>query len=275
MASLLQNVGKLYSASSSLPDYNVEGENIVLLHVSDIHLNPEAWNLMAQVVKEFGVQAIMDTGDISDHGTAFEDSFLTQIPKFKIPYIYVRGNHDSAHTQSVISSFKNAKVLDKGEIYNFRGLKIAGYGDPQFTPDKSLVFDLSKTENGIKDFALALRKNPADLALVHDPAFSTGLDGLVDLILAGHLHKRNTGYLPKGSILMIEGSTGGSGLRMLTDKKIPDPLTATILYIDKNSHRLKAYDEITMGGLGSASIQIARKTGDQVKPMKKPPTLND
>ena len=94
---------------------------------------------------------------------------------------------------------------------------------------------------------------------MHDPTPANLLDGVANYILAGHIHRRTVTDLPLGSLLMTQGSTGGSGLRMLTNKEVADPLMATILYFDKKTRTLKAYDEVTMGGLGSASIQISRK----------------
>lgn len=259
MDNLLENVSKLYSASSNLPNYHVSPETVSLLHVSDIHLNPEAWNLITQLVREFKIDAIIDTGDISDHGSVYEDSFYTEIPKLKIPYFYIRGNHDSIHTQEVIAGYPNARVLTSGEIVNFQGLNISGIGDPRFTPDKTKNIIDKKVTEAVAEFAKKIKGREVDIALMHDPAPANLLDGVASYILAGHIHRRTVTDLPLGSLLMTQGSTGGSGLRMLTNKEVADPLMATILYFDKKTRALKAYDEVTMGGLGSASIQISRK----------------
>ncbi len=57
--------------------------------------------------------------------------------------------------------------------------------------------------------------------------------------------------------MLVEGSTGGAGLRGLEGDQ-PTPLECTVLYIDRQTHKLQAYDEITVGGLGTSSVRIDR-----------------
>ena len=70
---------------------------------------------------------------------------------------------------------------------------------------------------------------------------------------------------------MVQGSTGGAGLRGLQGE-YPEPLTCTVLYLDRDTGVLRAYDEITLGGLGETEVTIQRtvvprgrdrRTGDQ------------
>jgi hypothetical protein len=56
---------------------------------------------------------------------------------------------------------------------------------------------------------------------------------------------------------MVEGSTGGAGLRGL-EGEYPEPLTCTVLYLDPRTGALQAYDEITLGGLGETEVTIQR-----------------
>jgi hypothetical protein len=56
--------------------------------------------------------------------------------------------------------------------------------------------------------------------------------------------------------LMVEGSTGGAGLRGL-EKEKATPLTLSVLYFDEN-HQLKAYDDIQLGGTGESNIEMQR-----------------
>jgi hypothetical protein len=55
----------------------------------------------------------------------------------------------------------------------------------------------------------------------------------------------------------VEGSTGGAGLRGLQGE-YPEPLTCTVLYLDRGTGELRAYDEITLGGLGETEVTIQR-----------------
>jgi hypothetical protein len=63
--------------------------------------------------------------------------------------------------------------------------------------------------------------------------------------------------LDGGTRLMVEGSTGGAGLRGLQGEE-PTPLTCTVLYLDPDTGELQAYDEITLGGLGETEVTIQR-----------------
>jgi hypothetical protein len=76
-------------------------------------------------------------------------------------------------------------------------------------------------------------------------------------VLAGHTHARKASVLEGGTRLMVEGSTGGAGLRGLQGEK-PTPLTCTVLYLDRATGALRAYDEITLGGLGQTEVTIQR-----------------
>ena len=266
MAKLITNVSAIYSMADSLPVAVKSEEAITVLHISDLHLNPEGWDLVDSLVKQFGVDLIVDTGDISDHGTSIEDYFLNHIATYKIPYLYIRGNHDSQHTQDVITSFPNTIVLDKGNVKTVGGLTFAGYGDIRFTPDKSKdsAPDLLVQASG-ENFASNIAGKEVDVALIHDPQVALKLDGLVPLVLAGHLHKQKVSILPKNTFLLVEGSTGGSGLRALGNSKTATPLQASVLYFDKKSHKLTSLDEVTMGGMNNPSVIINRKIVEQLK----------
>ncbi len=60
----------------------------------------------------------------------------------------------------------------------------------------------------------------------------------------------------------MQGSTGGAGLRALEGDD-PTPITLTVLYLDRTSGALQAYDEITLGGLGDNEVRIARVVAPQ------------
>jgi hypothetical protein len=76
-------------------------------------------------------------------------------------------------------------------------------------------------------------------------------------VLAGHTHERDVSVLDQGTRLMVEGSTGGAGLRGLQGED-PTPLSCTLLYLDRTTGELTAYDEITLGGLGQSEVTIER-----------------
>ncbi len=258
---LVANVGSLYSTISALPSPGGTDETVALLHVSDLHLNPAGFDLMRQVVDQFQVDGVLDTGDITDWGSAPENQLIGSVGQLGVPYVYIRGNHDSAATAALIATQPNATVL-AGTATTVAGIEIVGVADPRFTPDKTTGDDdtgddvLVQTGVTLAEVAEEQPTRPA-IALVHDPKQAPPLDGVVPLILAGHTHERNVSELEDGSRLMVEGSTGGAGLRGLQNEE-PTPLTCTVLYLDPDTGALRAYDEITLGGLGETEVTIQR-----------------
>jgi hypothetical protein len=115
------------------------------------------------------------------------------------------------------------------------------------------------------------------------------LGGEVPLVLAGHTHRARQDRIdpippeegeaddeaatsttttqsdggqsieaaPEETLLLVEGSTGGGGLRALQGDE-PVPLTASVLYFDPDTHRLLAYDAVTVSGLGGTGATITR-----------------
>nr|WP_258016579.1 metallophosphoesterase [Streptomyces sp. AJS327] len=323
LARLMTNVTKLYDAASTLPAYQPKPDTTRVLHVSDIHLNPAAWTIITSLVKQYEIDVIIDSGDTMDHGTAIENGFLDAIPELGAPYVWVRGNHDSATTQKAMERLarRTAKeasprrdtasgtprgqpggradppadtpgsptdhpthghrgegderegdgerkkrspvyVLDEGVPMNVAGLRLAGWGDPQFTPDRSVVpaGDPAEREAG-QNLADALRAQktagtPVDIAVAHNPVLARETDGQVPLVLAGHVHRPKTEVLEQGTRLKIEGSTGGGGLRAVEGAE-PEKVLASVLYLDRRK-QLQAWDQITLGGLGRSTAEVSR-----------------
>ncbi|MEV1167616.1 metallophosphoesterase [Nonomuraea sp. NPDC049784] len=272
LTKLVTNVSKLYDTVSTLPLYDTNPRTIRVLHVSDIHINPIAWNVIRSLKDQFGVDMIIDTGDISDHGTKAENKFVDEIGRLGVPYVYVRGNHDSMTTQKAVEKQKNSIVLDN-TTETVAGLKIYGLGDPRFTPDKSVATDSDPAV--LSQFArshLGQVGNP-DVIAVHDPDVGQGFSGVAPMILAGHTHARKTTLLPSGTRLLVQGSTGGAGLRALEHAQ-PTPVQASVLYFDRETKRMQAWDDITLGGLGEQSVYIQRHVEPDPQRMISPEPAN-
>ncbi|HEX8626813.1 MAG TPA: metallophosphoesterase, partial [Catenuloplanes sp.] len=265
---LVSNVSRIYTTVSTLPVYQPAARTTRVLHVSDLHLNPTAWSMVSSVVTQFDIDLVIDTGDITDWGSEPEASYVNSIAQLKVPYVYIRGNHDSRLTQEAVASQPNAVVLDN-TIATVGGLTIAGIGDPRFTPDKQTSPADEKADTGRfrsdgLRLAATVRQSakPVDLALVHDPAAALSLAGACPLVLSGHTHQRDVRSLEVGpgqppTRLMVEGSTGGAGLRGLEGEE-PLPLALSVLYFDEQ-RVLKAYDDIRVGGTGQAQVTLERK----------------
>jgi predicted phosphodiesterase len=285
LADFVDSVTSLYALGSRLPGSvggAAKGDVITVLHVSDIHDNPLGFDLMARLVSQFDVDIVVDTGDITTNGTALEGTQLNRIGALKVPYVFIRGNHDSASTQASVAVQPNAVVLDD-QVQDVDGLTFAGIGDPRFTPvegpaapdrEQAVASD-EQLAATIRTYDQAHPLEPVDLALVHDPQAAAPLAGVVPLILAGHLHKREV-RTQGGTKILVEGTTGGALLTsdglIKAEAGEAVPLTASLLYFARTGAergRLLAYDDVTVGGLGLTSVSIQRtvlRPGDIARP---------
>ncbi len=271
LAALVTNVTRLYAATSTLPVYQPDPSTIRVLDVSDIHDNPAAWNIMHSIVHQFAVNFIIDSGDLTDHGSSPENSIASEISTFHIPYVYIRGNHDSRGTRHAVARQRNAIVL-AGHVVTVDGLRIIGVGDPRFTPnlDVQVAGEAAVAAMGQRLAAAALASVPApDIAVVHDPVEAQPLAGVVPLVLAGHIHRRVSWMLSKDTRLFIQGSTGGAGLRALQASP-PTPIECSVLYFDRATGQLRAWDDITVAGLGGTAAQIQRHLASNTAPIGGP-----
>jgi predicted phosphodiesterase len=259
LGKIVGNVTKLYATASGLPTFTPQDDTVRVLSVSDLHLSPSAYDVMKPVIDQFGIDVVADTGDSTDYGTAAEAGYVAQIGALGVPYVWVRGNHDSAATQAAVAAQPNAVVLDGPDVVTVAGLRFLGRGDARFTPDK-------RTGDDEEDLTLlhlrgdlmrtnALAGKP-DVVLAHEPATAERVVGAAPLVLAGHEHKRSA-QTRDGTLYLIQGSTGGAGLRSLESAE-PTPITMSVLYLDPVTKRVLARDDITLGGLGLSSAQIER-----------------
>ena len=262
LVELVANVATLYDAAQGLPSIDPGDDTIRVLHVSDVHNNPQAFDLMRELVDQFDAAAVLDTGDITDWGSEPEAQLLSAIPGVGVPYVWVRGNHDSMQTQAAVATQPNAVVLDGGGA-DVAGLRIWGIGDPRYTPDKDQPTGADVEQEAAEAFApvvderLADDEDEADLVMVHDARAAADLGGDVDLVLSGHTHRAREGRIGRATRLLVEGSTGGAGLRGL-QREEPVPLTCSLLYFDPVTRALVAYDRISVKGLGQAGVTIER-----------------
>jgi predicted phosphodiesterase len=269
LARIVGNVSALYTTTSHLPVLP-DGHLVRVLHISDLHLAPQSWGVIRTVAKQYDVDVIVDSGDITDHGTKAENRYVDEIRHLPVPYVWVRGNHDSMVTQAAMRRLRNVTVLD-GKPRTVAGLRFLGAGDPTFTPDKSTTPDEEQVVAGAEALAKKAQADGGnDVVVYHDPVADKLFDGNASMVLSGHLHYRKVTRGAAGTWLMQQGSTGGSGLRALEPKQ-PAPIEMSVLYVDASTGQLQGYDDIKLGGLGLASAQITRQvvndpTGAQAAP---------
>ena len=288
LADLVQSVTTLYALGDRLPTFDPGSDEdvVTVLHVSDIHLNPLGLDLVGRLVRQFKVDAVVDSGDLSTWGSTAEQSFGGRIGSLGVPYVFVRGNHDSSGLAASVARQRGAVVLD-GNVRTVAGLRIAGMADPRYLPAEGSADTIGKgaVADSVQRLADVVQQYddshvgaPVQLAVVHDPTRLDALLGRVPLVLAGHMHARDVS-LRDGTRVMIEGTTGGAGitsagLQRLTDGK-PVPLQATLLYLRRSgpdAGQLLAYDEVSVGGLGLTSVSIDRTSvrSDEAAPTPTP-----
>lgn len=256
---VLQGAARVYTSiqSSSFG----EGDEIKVLHISDIHLSPLGMEFAQEVAGAFDIDMVVDTGDITSFGTPIEQLILSDIASFGRPYLFVRGNHDSSALQEAVRRIPNAIVLD-GQSQVVKGLSIYGRGDPVFTPNKLTAVDDAKLAERIRAdgpgilFDVTHLTRPPDIVAVHDDRMAEAVAGYTPLVISGHFHKPSARVVD-GTLYLRVGSTGGAGANVFTQVG-GVPLSAEVLYFSRESpHTLVAYDLIEQSP-ESGSLTVRR-----------------
>jgi predicted phosphodiesterase len=264
-------IGPVREATDRIDDFRVELERIVtgavraytsirlagvggeatirVLHISDVHLSPLGQEFAAQVARGFEVQAVIDTGDLTSFGTRPESFVLGSIRELGLPYVFVRGNHDSRALEAQMASLGNVTVLD-GDSVEIAGLTIYGLGHPEFTPNKEAAVtdrefaESARAQGGRIVADVEALPRPPDVIAVHDDRMAEAAAGLVPLVVSGHFHE-TTATARHGTLFLRVGSTGGSGFTIFTEEG-GIPLTVQVLYFEPGPEpQLVAWDVIT------------------------------
>lgn len=195
-------------------------DTVKVLHVSDIHNNPAAFNFIRRIVETFNVELIIDTGDIVDYGTELELELVAGFfEKIKVPYIFIPGNHESVQVVEQLKTIENVIVLENGDL-EMANLKIAGLADPASFSGAPSIPDEDLMEKKAQEFAESIAHNGgATIIAAHNPDMFKYLRKDGNLLLGGHLHKpyikKNEGYIEINA-----GSTGASGIRGIQNLEI-------------------------------------------------------
>lgn len=186
---------------------------INILHISDIHNNPVAFDFIRRITDIYKIDLIIDTGDRVDYGTALEMDFLAQnMDEINVPCIFIPGNHDSPLVVEKLKMSENISVLEEG-IMEMAGLRIAGLADSSSRAAAMTVEGDDLIEDNARKIAEVVSSaDRVDLIAVHNPAYLKYLRNNDHLLLAGHLH---TPYVKdEGNYIEINaGTTGASGIR--------------------------------------------------------------
>ena len=281
VADMVRSVTTLYTATDELPVLDRGGEVTTVLHLSDIHLNPQGLDLAEQLVDQFGVDVVVDTGDVTTWGSDAESATLARIGGLERA-VRVRARqprlaghrgggggaaerhrarrHDGRGGRAGLRR-RRRRPLQPG-----RGGLEEGDGGEEAVDDAKREAARGSAEEladlvGVTDRA----GDDVDVALIHDPSALDALFGKVPLVLAGHYHRRIVRLDESGTRVMVQGSSGGAGFSAGALESLeqgePLPLSASLLYFAASGDRegqLVAYDEVTVGGLGLSSVSIDR-----------------
>ncbi len=252
MALISQNLNRAYAALSQ-PSPDLGNGTIRILHISDVHLNPAGFDLAERLASQFEVAAVVDTGDMGTWGLAFEPAVAARVKEFHLPYIFVKGNHDSPDVVRAVAANPNARVLVNAAT-EIEGIRFFGAGDPTFSPGEGYKYDdferLKELRSVEVGHALDLQTPPADVLLVHDPRQATYALGHVATVLDGHLHEFGT-QVTNGTRLLTTGTVGAAGPDGLRAKQTV-PYGAEVLYFDARTRRPIGVDRITVHSLESS-----------------------
>jgi predicted MPP superfamily phosphohydrolase len=259
---------RVYTSIQEDPITN--GEEIRVLHISDIHLSPLGISFAQKLAKAFDVDFVIDTGDLTSFGTPIEAWTTSAIPGFDRPYVFVRGNHDSMSLQEDVAREPGALVLD-GATHRVDGLTVYGLGDPVFTPNKLTALDDARFASTVRSVGPRILSDvtsgaqPPDIVAVHDDRMAEAVAGYVPLVISGHFHQSSARVID-GTLFLRVGSTGGAGANVYTQAG-GVPLSAEILYFSKTDPpKLVAWDVIEQSPVtGNLTVRrhlVSREFGD-------------
>ncbi len=252
---LASNLYSLLREVENLGPLGLVQAEVLVLHVSDIHNNPVAYNFAKQVVNSFPVDFVMDTGDLTDWGTALEVEITNRIAELQLPYLFVSGNHDSPDVWRKLATIANA-VLITEEEQTIRGLRIAGVGDPVAYSYLATPASLSELEAYANELNAKWSEveNRPDIFMVHNHRVAEALEpGLFSVVAYGHTHL--WGLKERGdTVYSNAGTTGAAGIRGFQGRE-PLPYSLSLLYFNRDeegSLRLQAVDGVHVTGLGTS-----------------------
>lgn len=253
---LIINMYRLFERIQFLEPLGAVDGDIKVLHVSDIHNHPVAYDFIRQVVNNFGVNIVIDTGDISDYGTPLEGELLRKLEGINIPYVFIPGNHDSPAIIDTMQSLDMVFVVID-DVIQINGVNIAGIADPasestaMAVPQREVYLDRVRQ---LEETILESQLEPFFI-ISHHPIISEELSGRYPVLLQGHLHSINI-YEREGSVIINSGTSGAAGIRgLLSREEVPYSVVLMHLKYNKDQIlRLVAVDTIKVFNISSGFI---------------------
>ncbi|HTN24103.1 MAG TPA: metallophosphoesterase [Solirubrobacteraceae bacterium] len=229
----LVGIARLVTAPAGRPSVD---RLLRLTVASDLHNNVLALPALERAARG---GPLFFVGDLTDKGSAIEQSLALRVVRAGSPFVFISGNHDSdvlerklARAGAVVLTrsgrLRADGTTDGALVTNVRGLRVAGYDDPlkRLARDGYRDNGATPTPEMQEQFAswLQARRGLADIVLVHEPALAQlAVDVLHNtppakplVILEGHTHKSAIEHKDNLTILN-GGSVGGGGTGNLTE----------------------------------------------------------
>jgi len=237
--------------ASSNPDL------IPVVLISDVHLNPQGLVFARALQRSTGARAVLDAGDTTSYGVPGEACVVAPLIRtFGVPYVWVRGNHDSAAFERTMRAIRNVRVLDRAGT-TVAGLRVFGVGDPSFTPRRrttpAVIRANAERVRASLPAALAQAPTQPDVVLVHEcgmaassDAANPGVAGVTPLVACGHTHR----YAEKtvnGTTVLHTGTVGAGGLGAFALGGLRE-FDAQLLFFSSTSHELVRYYDVHGSG---------------------------
>jgi predicted phosphodiesterase len=238
-------IGQLYETSVTDSLRAPDADEVRVLHISDVHLNPVGIEVAEDLATRFGVDAVLDTGDLTTFGLPAEGRFAEELD-FDVPYLFVPGNHDSEENREVLAEADGVTLLD-GEVAAVAGLTILGVGDPTFTAENDVddAEAAAALEEQAGEVADLVAEEQPDVLAVHNLLQAADVGGEVPLVVGGHNHRRSSRE-DDGTLLLTVGSTGATGVGSFTVEQ-DHPYEAEVLrFVDGE---LIGVDYLTLSGV--------------------------
>ncbi|MHB1418780.1 MAG: metallophosphoesterase family protein [Bacillota bacterium] len=275
MEVMSSNLYLLFERIDNLEPLGIEGK-IKVLHVSDIHNNPAAYDFISQITANFHPDLIIDTGDISDYGTPLEALLFRRLKELPVPYIFIPGNHDSPDIIAAMHKLPNVTVLDR-QMIDVKGLKITGIADPASVTNDIEPPDQQGVWNAVAEMQrlLSAQSEPADILAVHNHNIARFFVGKVPLILHGHDHKLSI-QVSNGTVIVDAGTSGAAGIRGFQTSE-ESPYTVVMLHFSPDEGgrmRLLATDAISVNNLRSG-FTVERRVFPKTEEKANNPTIEE
>lgn len=276
LRTLARNLHEFYARIEDWQPVNLGNGTIKVLHVSDIHNNPAALDLVGQVAKDFHIDMIIDTGDLTDLGTPMEASLISHVGSLGVPYVFVPGNHDSDAVIATLKTQKNVRVVDNG-VVKVKGLSIFGAAEPAAYRLNSVPTNGVRLNDFAAEVGAGYRKlaSRPDIVIVHRADEAKELIGLAPLILSGHTHQATLKAV-NGTLEDDAGSTGAAGIRTF-EEEAGVPYSLKIIYFAKRTKKATAVDSLTFSGVTRNFIlerHLVAKDSEELKNSAAPKNLN-